>query len=86
MIERTNVAGEPLRVREYTLTTQAQIVRGQFPFGGLAWARPIAVVVERAGQSERVPIVDRTKMGLAFFTMLGAMGVTFARMRRAARK
>jgi hypothetical protein len=34
----------------------------RFPFGGVVWNRPTAVIVERNGRTERVRIVDLTRV------------------------
>ena len=53
--------------------------------GGGASARPVAAIVV-GPQGVRVePIVDVTKVALAFFTMLGSMWMFWSRMRRASR-
>lgn len=53
--------------------------------GGGAGARPVAVI-EIGPHGVRVePIVDPTKMALAFFTALGAMFMMLSRMRQQAR-
>lgn len=54
--------------------------------GGFAMGRPVAaVVIEPAGVRVE-PIVDPTKLGIAFFTTLGAMFLAWSQMRRAARR
>ncbi len=54
--------------------------------GGSATARPIAAI-EIGPQGVRVePIVDPTKIALAFFTTLGAMMMMLSRMRKQSRE
>jgi uncharacterized spore protein YtfJ len=54
--------------------------------GGTAWSRPVAVI-EIGPNGVRVePIVDPTKIVLAFLTTFGAMFVFLSRMRRQAGK
>jgi uncharacterized spore protein YtfJ len=54
--------------------------------GGMAAARPVAVIVVGPGGVRVRPVVDVTKIALAWFTMLGAMLMMFGRMRRARRQ
>jgi uncharacterized spore protein YtfJ len=54
--------------------------------GGVALGRPVAAIII-SPQGVRVePIVDPTKIALAFFTTLGSMAFMLARMRRAGRR
>jgi|GEM_PF-1541745 uncharacterized spore protein YtfJ len=54
--------------------------------GGGSNARPVAVV-EVGTQGVQVhPIIDRTKLGIALFTTLGAMCMAFMRMSRGRRE
>lgn len=53
--------------------------------GGASSGRPIAVIsVDEEGVKVE-PVVDVTKIGLAFFTTLGSMFFMLSRMRRASR-
>jgi uncharacterized spore protein YtfJ len=54
--------------------------------GGASFARPVAAVVVSPQGVWVEPIVDVTKLGLAFFTMLGSMWMFWSRMRRASRE
>jgi len=54
--------------------------------GGGAGGRPVAVICV-GPQGVRVePIIDPTKIALAFFTALGAILIAWGRMRRASRQ
>jgi uncharacterized spore protein YtfJ len=53
--------------------------------GGGAMARPVAVISIGPNGVEIEPIVDATKIAIAMFTALGAMFLSFRRMRRAGR-
>jgi uncharacterized spore protein YtfJ len=54
--------------------------------GGGAMGRPVAVIsIDRDGV-EVEPVVDATKIALAFFTALGSMFFMLMRMRKAARR
>jgi uncharacterized spore protein YtfJ len=50
--------------------------------GGGAGARPVAVITIREDMVSVEPIMDRTKIALAFFTMLGSIFFMGAQMRR----
>ncbi|CAN5461481.1 hypothetical protein BH10CHL1_BH10CHL1_50390 [soil metagenome] len=53
--------------------------------GGGAVGRPIAVISIGPGGVHVEPIVDPTKIALAFFTMLGGILVAWSKMRKASR-
>lgn len=53
--------------------------------GGGSMARPVAVINISAQGVHVEPVVDVTKLGIAFFTALGAMWIAGRRMRRASR-
>ncbi len=44
------------------VTPQAQAFSVRFPFGGFVWNRPTAVLVERDDLTQRIPIVDVTRV------------------------
>jgi uncharacterized spore protein YtfJ len=52
--------------------------------GGGSMGRPVAVIIVGPEGVEVEPVVDPTKIALAFFTVLGAILTTLFRMRRAA--
>ncbi len=54
--------------------------------GGGASARPVAVVVIGPAGVKVKPVVDVTKIGIAFATTLGAMLLMLGRMRKAGRR
>lgn len=70
--------GERVRAGEVSVTPQSQALIVRWPNGGWVWNRPVAVLVERNGTRERIPIVDVTRivqwglLGLgAVFTVVG---------------
>jgi hypothetical protein len=65
--------GEPQTIGDATITPQSQALIVRFPFGGFVWNRPVAVLVDRNGQTERVPIVDVTRIA-----QLSVFGLTLA--------
>lgn len=50
--------------------------------GGFSMARPVAVISVGPEGVRVEPIVDVTKLGLAFLTLLGSMLMTWRKMRR----
>ncbi|MEW5989331.1 MAG: hypothetical protein AB1791_22110 [Chloroflexota bacterium] len=77
------VAGDPVRVGDIVITLQAQALAIRLPFAGLVWNRPLAVLVERDGRQERIPIVNVTR--LAQIALL-ALAVVFLMAGRLARR
>lgn len=53
--------------------------------GGGILSRPVAAIIVENGHVRVEPIVDATKIAIAFFTAFGAMGMALSRMRRASR-
>lgn len=72
MFQWQTVSGDKLTVGDVTLTPQSQALTVRWPNGGLVWNRPVAVLVERDGQTERMPVVDVTRMA-----QLGLLGLGF---------
>lgn len=69
----------------YTVITASELSIGLgFGFGGGAMARPVAAI-EIGPSGVRVePIVDPTKISIAFFTATGSMFMMLLKMKRAA--
>lgn len=53
--------GDPVSVGELTATPMSQALSVRWPHGGWIWNRPVSVLVEKNGVTERVPIVDVTR-------------------------
>lgn len=75
MIQWQTFSGEQVIVGDVTLTPQSQALTIRWRNGGFVWNRPVAVLVERRGQTERIPVVDVTRM--AQFALLG-LGFIFS--------
>jgi hypothetical protein len=59
------LSGEPSELGDMTITPESHVLMVRFPGrwdGGYVWNRPAAIVVERNGERERIPIVDVTRM------------------------
>ena len=54
--------------------------------GGGILSRPVAAIIVENGHARVEPVVDATKIAIAFFTAFGAMWMSLARMRRASRR
>jgi hypothetical protein len=75
VIQWQTFSGEQVIVGDVTLTPQSQALTIRWRNGGFVWNRPVAVLVERRGQTERIPVVDVTRM--AQFALLG-LGFIFS--------
>lgn len=77
--------GEALISGDYTITPQSQALIFRWPQGGWVWNRPIGVLVNRDGQTERLPIIDVTRYAtwsLAGLTLLFSVIITLVAARR----
>jgi hypothetical protein len=61
--------GQPVIAGDTVVTPQFQALIVRLPIGGFVWNRPTAVLVERDGQTERLPIRDITR--IAQLSLLG---------------
>ena len=68
------VDGEPVSAGGVRVTPQARVLEIHWPGGGVVWNRPVAVTVERDGQTTRMPIVDATRVAQL---VLGAFAAHF---------
>lgn len=67
------MSGHPVTVGDIRVTPQSQALTVRGPFGGLVWNRPVAVLVERGQWTERIPVVDITRivqLGLLGFSLV----------------
>jgi len=64
LVRWETVVGQPVTVGEATVTPEASVLTVRLPGrrGGFVWNRPAAVTVARKGQSERIPVVDVTRV------------------------
>lgn len=63
--------GEEVMAGDVTVTPQSKALVMHTPFGGLVWNRPVAVLVEYGERTERMPIVDVTRI-----VQLGLLGLS----------
>jgi hypothetical protein len=84
-IQVQTTMGETMCIDDVAITPESQAVMIRWPFGGMVWNRPAAVVVQRNGVAERIPIVDVTRaiqlglLGLSTFFALIAFAVSMCR-------
>lgn len=53
---------KPFEYRGVWITPQMQSLQIRWPFGGLVWSRPTAVLVESGAQRRVIPITDATRI------------------------
>jgi hypothetical protein len=67
--QRQTLSGDPIAIGDVAITPQSQALTISWSRGGWVWNRPVAILVERGGKVERIPVVDVTRM--AQWVMLG---------------
>lgn len=82
MFRRQEFSGNPVVVGDVTITPQSRALMFRSRFGGFVWNRPTAVLVERAGKTERLPIVDVTRAVLLGLVGLGLLVTILAQSNR----
>ena len=65
------ISGDKVTIGDVTVTPRSQALTIRWPHGGLVWNRPVAILVERGEQTERIPIVDVTRI-----VQLGLFGLS----------
>ena len=73
IVQLKTSSGDKVTVGNVSVTPQSQALIIRLPFGGFVLNRPVAALVERDGQTERIPIVDPTRMiqlGLIGFSVV----------------
>ena len=80
--------GQTWQIGARTITPQSQALIIRFPFGGFVWQRPVAVLVEEDGVSQRLPVVDVSRWALWSLAISTAVvGILVNRLsKRAARQ
>ena len=73
MIHWQTTSGDKLTIGGVSITPQAQAIVWRGPFGGWAWNRPAAIVVEQGGQTKHLPIIDVTRLVQIGFVGLGLL-------------
>jgi hypothetical protein len=74
-----NLSGNPVQIGDTTLTPQSRVLTVRSHFGGFVWNRPSAILIERGGHTERLPILDVTRIGLLAVVCLSVFVTIFVR-------
>ncbi|MGB8646332.1 MAG: hypothetical protein WCF84_13930 [Anaerolineae bacterium] len=88
IVQLQTLSGTPVRVGATTVTPQSQALTVRLPFGGFVRNRPVAVLVEREGRTERIPIIDVTRVAeiaLAGLALVLLLTVSATRSRKESR-
>lgn len=75
--------GEAIAVRGFRVYPESLALVIRLPFAGYVWNYPVSVLVERDGNTKRLPIIDATrvaKWALSFGLIVITMA--FSRQRR----
>jgi len=85
MLQWRTISGDKVTVGDVTVTPQSRALTIRWPHGGLVWNRPVDILVERGEQTERIPIVDVTRMaqlGLLGLSLMFSMVILVLSIRR----
>lgn len=74
------VTEEPQVIGDRVIRLQARAIMLNTPFGGFLWNRPTAVLVEKEGEIEEIPIVDATRFALISIGVMGMVGMMLAKL------
>ena len=66
------LSGDTVTVGDVSVTPESKALIVRWPYGGLVWNRPVAVLVDKGEQTERIRIVDVTRM-----VQLGLLALSF---------
>ncbi len=70
LIQWQTISGDEITIGQVTVRPQSQALTIRWPYGGLVWNRPVAILVQRGEQWTRIPIVDVTRT-----VQLGLLGL-----------
>jgi hypothetical protein len=70
-LQRQTISGDKTQIGDTVVTPQSQSIMLRWPYGGLVWNRPAAVLVEQDNQTTRIPIIDITRILIWGFLGLG---------------
>lgn len=68
-IQLKTVQGTAVHTPHHTLILESRALTIRFPYGGIVWQRPTAVLVQQNNQTRRLPIIDITR--IAAWSLLG---------------
>ena len=72
-IQLKTVQGTAVYTPNHTLIPESQAITLRFPYGGIVWQRPTAVLVQQNNQTRRLPIIDVTRIVIWSFLGLGLL-------------
>jgi hypothetical protein len=86
MVEWQQHAGDKLSLGNASVTPLSQALVIRTPIGGYVWNRPVAVLVERDGRQQRLPIVNVILQARLAMLGLGltitGLGLIYSALRR----
>ena len=85
-VELRTASGPPIEAGGARLTPQSQALVIRTPIWKLVWNRPVAVLVERDGRAQRLPIVDVTRVAIVALIAGGIAGLIAVAIARGARR
>ena len=62
MFQWQTMSAEAVTIGDVTVTLRSRALTVRWSNGGFVWNRPVSVLVERDGETERIPIVDVTRI------------------------
>lgn len=69
IVQVKTVQGTAVHTPHHTLIPESRALTIRFPYGGIVWQRPTAVLVRQNNQTRRLPIIDITRT--ATWSLLG---------------
>jgi len=87
-VQIQTVSGDAAVLGDVKLIPQSRSLTVHWPYGGMVWHRPLAMLVQRGEQEETIPIVDVTRIaqlgfwGLSVLFVLIAWAVSLRQKRR----
>lgn len=86
MVQWQQHAGETLAVGDVSVTPLSQALVLHTPIGGYVWNSPVAVLVERGGREQRLPILNVVLMARLVMVGLGlvlaGLSLVYSALRR----
>lgn len=74
-VELRTASGTPIEAGGARLTPQSQALVIRTPLWKFVWNRPVAVLVERDGREQRLPIIDATRLAILALLAGGIAGL-----------
>jgi len=75
-IQLKTAQGTAVHTPHHTLIPESQALTIRFPYGGIVWQRPTAVLIQENNQLRRYPITDITRIviwSLLSFSLLSPL-------------